>query len=172
MANPLPFHDEGSLWRHVESTHIRNRLYMMDSKSIDLTKLGHHVRFLRQGKGWSLTDLARESGLSKSYISDLENGAAGKPNIQYIYSVSVALGVTLNELLEINTSKAEAARVKRKEAELPAGLKELQTELNLTDGDVEKLAQINFRGKRPRDKEGWRFLIETLNMLGQRRPQK
>jgi transcriptional regulator with XRE-family HTH domain len=145
---------------------------MMDSKSIDLTKLGHRIRFLRQGKGWSLADLAKECGLSKAYLSDLENGSSGKPNIQYIYSVSVAFGLTLNELLEENNSRSEASRAKRKESELPAGLKELQGELKLSDDDVEMLAQVNFRGKRPKDKEGWRFLIEALNMLGQRNPQK
>lgn len=144
----------------------------MDSKSIDLSRLGHRIRFLRQGKGWSLADLARESGLSKAYISDLENGGAGKPNIQYIYSISAAFGLTLNELLEESAVRTEAGRSKRKDAELPAGLKELQGELKLTEADVEMLAQINFRGKRPRSKEGWRFLIEALNMLGDRKPQR
>jgi transcriptional regulator with XRE-family HTH domain len=144
----------------------------MDSKTIDLTKLGHRIRFLRQGKEWSLADLAKECGLSKAYLSDLENGSAGKPNIQYIYSISVVFGLTLNELLEEGNARAEISRAKRKESELPAGLKDLQGELKLSDDDVEVLAQINFRGKRPKDKEGWRFLIETLNMLGQRKPQK
>jgi hypothetical protein len=99
-------------------------------------------------------------------------GSAGKPNIQYIYSISVVFGLTLNELLEEGNARAEISRAKRKESDLPAGLKDLQGELKLSDDDVEVLAQINFRGKRPKDKEGWRFLIETLNMLGQRKPQK
>lgn len=140
----------------------------MDSKSIDLAKLGHRIRFLRQGKEWSLADLAKESGLSKAYLSDVENGSAGKPNIQYIYSISLAFGLTLNELLEEGSTRSEGSRTKRKELDLPTGLKELQGELKLSDDDVEMLAQINFRGKRPKDKEGWRFLIEALNMLGKR----
>jgi transcriptional regulator with XRE-family HTH domain len=144
----------------------------MDGHNIDLTKLGHRIRFLRQGKDWSLADLAKESGVSKAYLSDLENGSAGKPNIQYIYSISVALGITLNELLDESSGKTESGKSKRKEAELPSGLRELQRELELSDGDVEMLAQINFRGNRPRDKEGWRFLVEALNMLGQKKPQK
>ena len=144
----------------------------MDSKTIDLAKLGHRIRFLRNGKGWSLGDLAKESGLSKSYISDLENGSAGKPNIQYIYAVAVALGITLSELLQEGGPRVEAVRSRHKDSELPSGLRELQLELKLSDDDVERLAQVSFRGKRPKDKEGWRFLIETLNMLGQRKPQK
>ncbi len=143
----------------------------MDSKSIDLTKLGYRIRFLRKGKGWSLADLAKESGLSKAYLSDLENGTAGKPNIQYIYAVAVALGVTLSELLEESGARAPSARTRSKESELPSGLRDLQIELNLSDDDVEKLAEVSFRGNRPRDKEGWLYLIETLNMLGQRKPR-
>jgi len=143
----------------------------MDAKGIDLSQLGHQIRFLRNGKGWSLGDLAKESGLSKAYISDLENASAGKPNIQYIYAVAVALGVTLSELLEESGARTASARTRTRESDLPKGLRDLQRELNLSDDDVEKLAQVSFRGNRPRDKEGWRFLIETLNMLGQRKPQ-
>jgi transcriptional regulator with XRE-family HTH domain len=142
----------------------------MDGKNIDLVRLGHRIRFLRTGKGWSLGDLAKKCGLSKAYLSDLENAEAGKPNIQYIYAVSLALGVTLSELLEENKTRSEATRPKRKESDLPSGLKEVQLELGLSDDDVEMLSQVNFRGNRPRDKEGWRFLIEALNMLGQRKP--
>ncbi len=142
----------------------------MDSRNIDLVKLGHSIRFLRNGKGWSLSRLAKESGLSKAYISDLENGSAGKPNIQYIFAVALALGVTLSELLEESVARTEGTRTKRKESDLPSGLRELQLELNLSEDDVDKLAQISFRGNRPRDKEAWRYLIETLKMLGKREP--
>src|SRR5665213_1195428 len=145
---------------------------MADDQGLDLVVLGQTIRSLRLGKEWSMAQLGEESGLSKAYLSDLENGSAGKPNIQYIYSISVVFGLTLNELLEEGNARAEISRAKRKESDLPAGLKDLQGELKLSDDDVEVLAQINFRGKRPKDKEGWRFLIETLNMLGQRKPQK
>jgi transcriptional regulator with XRE-family HTH domain len=115
--------------------------------------------------------LAKESGISKAYLSDLENGSAGKPNIQYIFAVAAALGVTLNELLEESAPRLGDGRARGRESELPSGLRELQRELELSEDDVEILAQVNFRGNRPKDKEGWRFLIEALNMLGQRKPQ-
>jgi hypothetical protein len=37
---------------------------------------------------------------------------------------------------------------------------------------VKMLAYVNFRGHRPRDKEGWRFLLEALKMVSQRSSQK
>lgn len=144
---------------------------MADDKTLDLVRLGQTIRSLRLGKGWSLSDLAEKSGVSKAYISDLENGNAGKPNIQYVYSVAMALNVTLDELL--GESKPKSHRVeKRKTEDLPPGLLELQQELNLTSEDVELLADMNFRGHRPRDKEGWRFLLEALRMVSQRPTQK
>jgi transcriptional regulator with XRE-family HTH domain len=150
----------------------------MDNAQIDLKKLGSKVRFLRQGKGWSLADLAEKSGVSKAYISDLENGLAGKPNIQYIFSVAMELDVTLDELLRDTTVKEARARKRRSPDELPPGLAELQQELALapetalSDEEVDRLAQVNFRGSRPRDKEGWRFVLQAIRMAGERNPQK
>jgi len=142
----------------------------MEPSKIDLEKLGHKIRFLRQGRGWTLADLAAKTGLSKAYISDLENGSSGKPNIQYIFALAQALGTTLDELLHDTTAKPLTRH--KKSSDLPSGLAELQQELNLSDEDVERLATVNFRGHRPRDKEGWRFLLETLQMLSQRKLQK
>lgn len=161
---------ESNVRKEEKSTLFYDRLGIVDSTKIDLEKLGHKIRFLRQGKGWTLSDLAAKTGLSKAYISDLENGSSGKPNIQYIFALAQALGTTLDELLHDTTAKP-LARPKRS-SDLPSGLAELQQELNLSDEDVERLATVNFRGHRPRDKEGWRFLLETLQMLSQRKLQK
>jgi transcriptional regulator with XRE-family HTH domain len=141
---------------------------MSNDNTIDLKKLGENIRFLRMGRGWNLSDLARESGISKSYISDLENGNAGKPNIQYVYSIARAVGTNLDQLLH-GTVAPEAADEPRMAIrnDLPPGLAELKEEMNLSDSDLERLATIHFRGIRPRDKEGWRYLLKTLNMLGQ-----
>lgn len=143
---------------------------MADNSKIDLEKLGSSIRSLRLGKSWSLSDLAGASGVSKAYISDLENGVAGKPNIQYVYAIVVALDVTIDDLLGQAAPRAEK-KTARKKQDLPQGLLELQDEADLSDQDVQMLAEINFRGHRPRDKEGWRFLLETLRMLSQRRNQ-
>jgi transcriptional regulator with XRE-family HTH domain len=143
---------------------------MSDNLKIDLEKLGGSVRALRLGKGWSLSDLADASGVSKSYISDLENGVAGKPNIQYVYAIAVALDVTVDGLLG-QAAPRPTKKTPRKKQELPQGLLELQEDGGLSEEDVQMLSEINFRGHRPRDKEGWRYLLETLRMLSQRRNQ-
>ncbi len=146
----------------------------MDDTQIDLKKLGAKIRFLRQGKGWSLAELAKKSGVPKAYISDLENGLAGKPNIQYIFNIAVALDVTIDDIVRDTTLKEHRVRKRRAPEDLPPGLWDLQQELAaspemaLTDEEVERLAQVNFRGNRPRDKEGWRFVLQAIRMAGER----
>jgi transcriptional regulator with XRE-family HTH domain len=145
----------------------------VENSAIDLKQLGENVRFRRHGKGWTLNDLAEKSGINKAYISDLENGSAGKPNIQYVFAIANALGVTLDELLDNAAPRqADSPRKKRPADDLPPGLKELQMEMKLSDSEVEMLAQVNFRGNRPKDMEGWRFLLEAIKMLSQRTAQR
>jgi hypothetical protein len=88
----------------------------------------------------------------------------------------VALDVTLDDLLKGSTAKEQRTR-RRSSADLPPGLAELQNELALSgnalsEDDVENLAQVNFRGNRPRDKEGWRFVLQAIRMAGERSGQK
>jgi transcriptional regulator with XRE-family HTH domain len=141
------------------------------ANEIDLKRLGHSIRFLRQGKEWALADLSKESGVSKAYISDLENGVAGKPNIQYLYSIAVALDTTLNDLVNGAVASEHGSAVEQSRP-LPPGLAELKAEMGLSDEDIGKLATLNFRGHRPKDKDGWRYLLETLTMLSQRRSSR
>jgi len=142
------------------------------ANEIDLKRLGHTIRFLRQGKEWGLAELSKESGVSKAYISDLENGVAGKPNIQYLYSIAVAHDTTLNDLVNGAVAAEHSGSAEERSRPLPPGLAELKTEMGLSDEDVSKLATLNFRGHRPKDKDGWRYLLETLTMLSQRRSSR
>ena len=82
-----------------------------------------------------------------------------------------ALDATLDELLNYGTD-APRPTARQRKVDLPLGLTELKHELNLSDDDVEMLAGVNFRGHRPRDKEGWRYLLETLRMLSQRKLER
>ena len=138
------------------------------TETIDLRALGQTVRFLRQGKGWTLSDLSETSGVSKAYISDLENGVAGKPNIQYVFSIARALGVTLDRLIKGLTQQEPESDSNEDEIVLPPGLAQLQKEKGLTPKETRMLAQVNFRGNRPKDVDGWRFLYQTIQLLGER----
>jgi transcriptional regulator with XRE-family HTH domain len=61
-------------------------------------RIGRTVRDERLGKRWSLGDLARASGLSKTILARIERGD-GNPSIETLWRVSQALGVPLGTLL-------------------------------------------------------------------------
>jgi len=127
---------------------------------VDLTRLGQNVRFQRQGRGWSLTELEERSGVPKAFISDLENGSGGKPNIQYLFQIANAFGTTIDAL--IRGPEAEPAPTQM--SLLPPGLDEFASEAKLSQDEVQMLAGLNFRGNRPRDKEAWRAIYDVIKL--------
>jgi XRE family transcriptional regulator, regulator of sulfur utilization len=62
------------------------------------TRIGTAVAQLRDGKRWSLGELARASGLSKTILARIERGD-GNPSVETLWRVSHALGVPLGALL-------------------------------------------------------------------------
>lgn len=70
---------------------------------------------LREARGWSKNRLAKESGVSQSFVSEIEAGT-GKPTIDVLSRLCSALGVTLAEFF---TDEATG------ELGIPPGLREL-----------------------------------------------
>lgn len=62
-------------------------------------RLSGNIRRLRQLKDWSQEELAHQSGLHRTYISDLERGARN-PTIEVVDKIAVALDVSCGELLD------------------------------------------------------------------------
>jgi transcriptional regulator with XRE-family HTH domain len=62
-----------------------------------LSQLGKRVAYLRKERHLTQLALSLESGLSKSYISDLERGQRN-PTVEVLLRLVKALGVTLEEL--------------------------------------------------------------------------
>ncbi len=67
------------------------------------TKFGEYLRNLRKNKGFTLKDLAKLTGLSHSYLSQLERGIRGSngaPSPELLRKLSEPLGVDYYELME------------------------------------------------------------------------
>ncbi|MBN9304810.1 MAG: transcriptional regulator [Devosia sp. 67-54] len=62
--------------------------------------LSEKLKQLRQKKGWSLDDLAREAGASKSYLWELENRPERKPSAEKLTEIARVLGVTTEYLID------------------------------------------------------------------------
>ena len=73
----------------------------------ELADLGERLRGLRAQSGWTLEELARQTALSKSYLSRLEDGDR-QPSLAALLSISRAFGVSLAALFaEEQSSRSE-----------------------------------------------------------------
>lgn len=61
--------------------------------------IGERVKIIRKAKKWSQSRLAEKSGLSQSYVSEIESGKA-RITIDVLVDICNAFGVTPNILLD------------------------------------------------------------------------
>ncbi len=62
-------------------------------------KLGNNLKRIRTEKNISQGDIARELGVSRGFVSNLENGKTN-PTLATISRVADAIGVSTDELLK------------------------------------------------------------------------
>jgi transcriptional regulator with XRE-family HTH domain len=70
----------------------------MTGSTID-SPLGGRVRARRQRRGWTLRDLADNTGLSVPYLSDIERGNVVNPTLETLTTLAAALEASVAELL-------------------------------------------------------------------------
>ncbi|MGD6815541.1 helix-turn-helix domain-containing protein [Metabacillus sp. 84] len=61
--------------------------------------VGKRIREIRRQKGYSLSELAEQAGVSKSYLSYIERNVQKNPSLQFLTKISDTLDVEVNELL-------------------------------------------------------------------------
>lgn len=59
-------------------------------------KIASTVKYLRQRRKWSLDECAKQTGLSKSYIWEIENGKDRRPSYETMCKFADAFAVSLN----------------------------------------------------------------------------
>jgi transcriptional regulator with XRE-family HTH domain len=123
---------------------------------LPVASLGERVRAYREAQEYSLSDLAKKSGVSRSYLYQVESGASS-PTEEKLLALATALGVTVTDLLGIDATPPA----------VPDALATFAQEANLPSGDVEMLARINFRGKQPTTSEGWRALYLMIKTMSE-----
>jgi putative transcriptional regulator len=62
--------------------------------------IGQRIVQLREAKGWSQADLARQLGKDRQAIEKLENGKVN-PTLYSLLEVADALGISLSKLVEL-----------------------------------------------------------------------
>jgi transcriptional regulator with XRE-family HTH domain len=75
------------------------------------TRLGEKLKALRTSKGYTLDRLAELSGLSKSYIWELENRESQRPSAEKLTSLGDVLGVAASYFIEEDVRAPEERHV-------------------------------------------------------------
>lgn len=117
--------------------------------------IGSRIRRYRADAGLTPTELAEKAQISKSYLSELEGGADGRPSADTLYKIAGALGVAMSDLLGRPILIQPAS-------ERPPTLLAFAREAQLPEADVEMLASIRFRGEPPNTVARWRFIYEAI----------
>ncbi|MCB2160672.1 helix-turn-helix domain-containing protein [bacterium] len=126
-------------------------------------QLGDRIRELRDQKGETLKDISKNTGISISYLSDLERNIT-RPSLQTLESLASHFDYSLIDLLK----GVEFAGEQTNKA-LPPGLSELlnddEFKDEITDDWVQLLQKIELRGKRPTTKREWTTLYLNLKQI-------
>lgn len=61
--------------------------------------IGKNIKEIRNRRGLSLSELSERSGISKSYISNIERNLHQNPSIQIVKKIAAVLKVDLEDLL-------------------------------------------------------------------------
>jgi transcriptional regulator with XRE-family HTH domain len=107
--------------------------------------------------------VAERSGLSVSYLSDIERGRT-IPTLNTLEAIADALEISVVDLLSGVDFAGEMT-----DASLPPGLAELKNDPEyseeITDEWIETLSGIQMRGKRPQTKREWLELYLHLKRI-------
>lgn len=98
---------------------------------------GKKIRELRVKRGLSLTELAKLSGISKSYLSFIERGEQANPSIEVIDKIAHALKIDIQTLLTDELSKKQVTPT-----HLDKDVIQLAIEMNRSNIDQEKLRKL------------------------------
>jgi transcriptional regulator with XRE-family HTH domain len=129
-------------------------------------ELWARLRTYREQQGLSLSGLSELTGLSKGYLSSLENhDQPRRPSAEVLYTLAQALGVTMSDLMGRRLLSAAAPDV-------PPSLAEFANDAQLNEADIAMLASIQFRGEQPRTPARWRYIYESIRNSKQMDSQK
>lgn len=116
--------------------------------------IGTRIRRLRERKGWNLSDLADKSGISRSYLYQLERGES-TPTQDKLEKLATAFDALPSELL------GEPPRV----PEIPPSLQQFADQVDLGSREIYMLAQIEYRGRKPSTAREWRTIYSIIKAM-------
>jgi transcriptional regulator with XRE-family HTH domain len=132
--------------------------------------LAERLKDIRVQAGLTLEQLAAQSGVSKTYLWELEHDthAEKRPSADVLLRIAGALKTTIADLLnqpfiEVNKARIDVSQSLIEFRDWMAEIKQ-----PLTDEEFRDLAAMRFRGGQPRSKDDWFDLYRTLKRTTRR----
>jgi transcriptional regulator with XRE-family HTH domain len=122
---------------------------------MSLDRFGENVRKERKNQGYSQADLAEKVDISRTYLSQIEQGRAQNLSLRLAQRLSTVLGIK-------SPYQEDEEDEKKDEEDIPQSLREFAEEDGLPPEDVRMLAGIEYRGERPQDPQQWRILYNVI----------
>ena len=136
------------------------------------SRFGQLLRQARNDREITLQELSSKSDVSITYLSDLERGKLTNPTLEIVRRVAAALGVSLNDLLELNegiSAPAYPAALQdlSKLPQFQQALIEQSVRFRVPESDLEGewlrvLARIRIQNRRPRTPLDYYFLFDAI----------
>lgn len=132
--------------------------------------LAARLQHARKDVGLTLEQLSEASGLSKTYLWELENDVEGvkKPSADSLMKLVGPLRTTIADLLGRPTVQLDDEQI-----EVSDSLQEFsdwmrKTDRELSADEVRDLAAMRFRGGQPKTRDDWDDLYRTLKRTTKR----
>lgn len=130
-----------------------------------MASTGNRIRQIRDKRGWTLDVLAEESGISKGFLSDVENDKRDISS-QNLLRIANALGASVDYLLrgEVVKNKESTSVV------VPPELSQLAERLNISYAEIlvvkdahdAIIARRSNKERRPFSVDQWQQLHEAI----------
>jgi len=122
---------------------------------MSLERFGERVRTQRKKDGYSQADLAEKVEISRTYLSQIEQGRAQNLSLRLAQRLSTVLGIE-------SPYQEDDEEEERDEEDIPESLRDFAEEDGLPSEDIRMLAGIEYRGERPQDPQQWRILYNVI----------
>lgn len=123
-------------------------------------KLNDRLKEIRKARELTLLQVKERTGVSVSYLSDLERGRTSNPTLDTMEKLAACYGLTLPDLVAGVEGWGELTT-----ESLPPGLKALVEKKEIDPGWAQDLSRLEFRGKRPQTEEEWREIFYYMRRM-------
>lgn len=122
-------------------------------------EIGNNLRQLRKQKGYTLVQVNRQTGLSISFLSDMERGRTN-PSLDTLQKLGDCYHVTVNELLGEQLPAADPHPLH------PPAFQEFLDEISVDSDLIAVLLIVEGRAvRRAKSKEDWKQFYYSLKAI-------